>query len=219
MGKQGESRGDTLDSFRPNLTNDELDQYFADPTATGKTLLAGATSRVIYDVNSFYRRGPSAGMRSSHVVREAHLHDPGGKAIRIQVSIQFMDGNGQSIQEKASAEPDPANPGNASHRWRCSGWVALNNKALPVQVFEPFYTSSAALELNAIAGNSTIEVYDALDRKVVTLFPNKSYNKVVWGAWKSESWDANDTVLSSPDKDPDIAPLIKSLPTSRYLPT
>ena len=35
MGKNGENRGDSLDGFRPNLTNEEIDQYFADPSGTG----------------------------------------------------------------------------------------------------------------------------------------------------------------------------------------
>ena len=55
MGKSSENLGDSLDGFVSDLTQDQIDGFFAaaDPHSAAGPLLASASMRIIYDVNRF----------------------------------------------------------------------------------------------------------------------------------------------------------------------
>ncbi len=96
-------------------------------------------------------------------------------------------------------------------RWVCSGWTIFNNKGKPVRKFEPFFTDTTAFERDVRVGVSPILFYDPLQRVVVTLHPNHSYEKVVFDPWRQTTFDVNDTAAPTTDQtgdprtDPDTA--------------
>jgi hypothetical protein len=92
-----------------------------------------------------------------------------------------------------------------SPRWIGSGWIIFDNKGSPVRQYEPFFSASNAFEFAAKDGVSTILFYDPPGRLVARLHPDNSWDKVVFDAWRQETWDGNDTVLiSDPRTDADV---------------
>jgi len=73
-----------------------------------------------------------------------------------------------------------------------------------------------AFEFRRIEGVSPILFYDPLGRTVATLFPDHSWEKVVFDPWKQMAWDRNDTVLIDPLKDPDVAAFFSRLPAAEW---
>jgi hypothetical protein len=117
MGKEGEFVGDTLEGFRPNLTEEEVAAYFLNPKENATALLAGATSRFIYDVDSYQRNGAHSPVCASSIVRETHHHDqlPATsdiiiEEVKTQVSVFYVDGYHREIQVKAEAESSLSTP-------------------------------------------------------------------------------------------------------------
>jgi RHS repeat-associated protein len=156
------------------------------------------------------------------LARETHASAPvpaGG--LKVQVSLAFSDGFGREIQKKIEAEPGPLTPGGPdAPRWVGNGWAVFNNKGLPVKQYEPFFTASSDFEFGRQVGISATMFYDPLGRTVGTLHPNHSYEKILYGAWRQETWDVNDTVLRpDPENDPNIGPFLRRLDPAEYLPT
>ncbi|MEK6281257.1 MAG: SpvB/TcaC N-terminal domain-containing protein [Acidobacteriota bacterium] len=247
MGKPEEipAPGDNLSApFNPDLTQAEIDQFFADPKgAVATALLGGATTRIIYDLTR-YGREPDPQQKSpafaATLARETHAADqvpPGG--LKIQVSLSYSDGLGREVQKKAQAEPGLApardaggeiivgpdgqpqlTPGDVTPRWVGSGWTVFNNKGQPVRQYEPFFTDTHRFEFDARIGVSPILCYDPVGRVVATLHPNHTWEKVVFTPWEQESWDVNDTVLiADPENDADVGEFFSRLPDAAYLPT
>ena len=122
----------------------------------------------------------------------------------IQASFSYIDGFGREIQTKIPAEPeeDSIDP-----RWVGSGWTVFNNKGKPVRKYEPFFADKELghrFEFDNKVGVSPTIFYDPLDRVVVTLHPNKTYEKALFSPWEQFTFDVNDTVMSHPQVDKDI---------------
>lgn len=212
MGKREEHLGDSLDDFRADLDQAEIDRYFADPLGDPGVLLGGASTRVIYDELAFWHTLGNATPRpcaTATLARETHVNDlaPGERS-RIRHHLSFSDGFGRDVQQKAQAEPGP----DGAARWVGSGWTIFNNKGKPVRTFEPFFTATPRFEFAKIAGVSSVLFYDPMDRVVVTLQPDSTYLKTLFGPWHQETWDGNDTVLRHPGEDQDTAGYVR-----RYL--
>ena len=213
--------GDSVDGFESELTQAQMDAFFADPRGTiAADLLGNATTRTIYDETRFLRQGepPCA----ATLTRETHAGDlSDGERTAIQVSLAYSDGFGRIIQTKAQAEPGPVQDGGASvaRRWTTSGWTIFNNKGNPVRQHEPFFSADHAFEFAAIAGVSATLFYDPIGRCVATLHPDHTWEKVVFNPWRQESYDRNDTVLADPAGDSDVGDFIRRLPDGDYLPT
>jgi RHS repeat-associated protein len=159
--------------------------------------------------------------------------------LKIRVTFTYADGFGREIQQKLPAEPgpvplrDPATglivtvdgrpvmtPGDFSPRWAGSGWTVFNNKAQPVRHYEPFFTATHRFEFDVRIGVSPVFHYDPVERVAATLRPDHTFEKVVFNAWRQETWDANDNVLmSDPKADPDVGDFFRRLPDAEYLPT
>jgi len=223
MGKtqepDGQPKGDAIDGVAADVTNGQLAAFFADPLGEAATILATATSRVVYDVDRFLRTGEPA--CAATLARETHVSDLApGQQTRIQVSVTYSDGFGREIQKKASAEPGPIDEGGAvvAPRWVASGWTIFNNKGKPVRQYEPFFTATHDFEFGVQRGVSATRFYDPTGRVVATLHPNQTYDKVRFDPWRQETWDANDTVLLDPLADPDVAAWFARLPASSYSP-
>ncbi|HEV8325327.1 MAG TPA: SpvB/TcaC N-terminal domain-containing protein, partial [Myxococcota bacterium] len=217
-GKSTESLGDTLDGFEPDLDDAALLAYFADPLADPQAVLGGASSRIVYDVFAYQRTRDDAAPRPPVIgtlARETHASDLApGETTRYQHSFSYSDGFEREIQRKVQAEPGPVEPGggDVAPRWVGSGWTVFNNKAKPVRKYEPFFAATHQFEFARQVGVSTVLFYDPPGRVVATLRPDDTWEKVVFDAWRQESWDANDTVrIADPRTDEDAGDYFRRL--------
>jgi RHS repeat-associated protein len=227
--------GDTLSGFVADLTQAELDAFFdaADPHPSAPGLLRDATTRIVYDLERFWRtqqanpKDPTKWQPAcaATIARETHISAPlPPQGLRNQLSFSYSDGFGREIQKKIQAEPGPLVKGGptASPRWVGSGWTILNNKGKPVRQYEPFFSATHDYEFGVTAGVSPVLFYDPAERVIATLHPNQTYEKVVFDAWEQITYDVNDTCAArnqqtgDPRTDPDIggyvAEYFKTLP-------
>lgn len=230
-GKSGETVGDQLAGFDSDPSQVDLDALFdaADPRTTAPGLLGQATTRFVYDVDRFRRT------RAAHpddpaqwrppqgatLARETHVGDLApGEQSRIAVSFNYSDGFGRIVQQKIQAEPGPLSDGGPDLpiRWVGSGWTVFDNKGHPVRKYEPFFTATHGFEFAAVVGVSPILFHDPAGRTVATLHPDHSWEKVAFGAWRQDSWDAGDTLLVDPKNDIDVGDYFRRLPDADYLP-
>jgi RHS repeat-associated protein len=231
MGKVGDGLGDSLAGFDADLSDAQTQAFIdaADPHGLAAGLLKSASTRVVYDVNSFYRSrtlnpDPSTWepMTIATLAREMHVSSPlPPEGLRIHLTFSISDGFGREIQKKVEAEPGPLVDGGwiATPRWVGSGWTVFDNKAQPVRQYEPFFTASHKFEFARAIGVSSVLMYDPPGRVVATMHPNHSYEKAQFDAWQHSSWDTHDTLTLDPSIDPDVKDRFTRLPSADYLPT
>jgi hypothetical protein len=164
MGKVTESVGDSLDGFHADLTQHEIDDFYADPRGPSALALLGkATTRVIYEINKFFS-GSSPTDKiptySAIVSHETHISDlrVGSPGSDLQVALSYSDGFARVIQAKKQAGPGPLKYGGkpVSRRWICSGWTVFNNRCLPFKKYEPFFADTHLFKFDARIGVSPI---------------------------------------------------------------
>jgi len=236
MGKTTENLGDSLAGFDADLTQQQIDDFFAAATLydLGLTALGSATTRIIYDLNRFaYTQASNPTDPSSWepvfaatIARETHSSNlRPGEQPKLQISVSYSDGFGREIQKKIQAEPGPVIPGGppVDPRWVGTGWTIFNNKGKPVRRYEPFFSQLPSrghhFEFGVTVGVSPILCYDGLGRVVATIHPNHTYEKVVFEPWSQQGWDANDDVLTDPLMDVTVVDFFRRLPTADYLPS
>jgi RHS repeat-associated protein len=236
MGKAGDIVGDLPTGFSPELSQAQTDALHdaTDPVTLVAPLLGNATTRIVYDINRFFRTRSAAPTDptqwlpafSAILARETHVSDlaPGAQST-IKISFGYSDGFGREIQQKVQAEPGPViDHGPIVHpRWVGSGWTVFNNKGKAVCQYEPFFSQlpkGHQFEFAPIVGVSSVVCYDPVQRAVLTVHPNHTYEKIVFDPWRQASWDVNDTVLQDlPASDPDVGGFFQRLPLSAYSPT
>jgi RHS repeat-associated protein len=251
-GKINETLGDSLEDFGDfdaDLSLTQLQGFVVSPRQQAAALLKNATSRVVYDLDRFWRCGEPP--FAATLARETHSSEPlPANGLQIQVSFTYSDGFGREMQSKIQAEtgdaptrapnmqlatgdvrPGPLTrdtsgapvSGNVNPRWVGKGRTVYNNKGKPVKQYEPFFSSTHLYEAEpemTDTGVTPILFYDPVERVVATLHPNHTYEKVVFDPWRQESWDVNDTVTQSdPKTDPDVGEFFRRLPNADYLPT
>ena len=235
MGKTTENVGDSLSGFTADLTQAQIDAFYAanDPHTLAGALLENATTRIVYDLMRFVNSRAVAPNDPSQwtpvfaatLARETHVSDLApGQQSKIQISFSYSDGYGREILKKVQAEPGPVVDGGPviDPRWVGSGWTIFNNKGNPVRKYEPFFSQlpkGHQFEFGTQVGVSPIMCYDPVERVVLTLHPNQTYEKVVYEPWQQQTWDVNDTILQDPATDPDAGSFFQLLPTADYLPT
>lgn len=242
--------GDSLTGFEADLNDPDLIQFLTTPVEAGpdpkrsqasaisRSLLAGATTRIVYDLHRF-RESQQANPKdpskwqptvAATIARETHVSEEKGTPSRLQVSFGYSDGFGREIQKKIQAEPGQLDPLDAASavlnpRWVGSGWTIFNNKGKPVRQYEPFFDDTHNFRFAAIHGVSPVLFYDPAERVVATLHPNHTYEKVLFDPWQQTTWDVNDTVLdkdgnsADPKHDPDVGDFFRRLLEAEYLPT
>jgi RHS repeat-associated protein len=218
--------GDTLADFVPDLTPTQLDAFFdADaPHSSAPDLLRGATTRIVYDLERYYRTRRAfpddpaewQPVCAATIGRETHVSSPvPPQGLKVQVGFAYSDGFGREIQKKVQAEPGPVDVNNplaplVNPRWVCSGWTVFNNKGRPVRQYEPFFSAAHDYEFGVMAGVSPVLFYDPVERVIASLHPNHTYAKVVFDPWQQTTYDVNDTCAprnqqtGDPRTDPDI---------------
>jgi RHS repeat-associated protein len=224
-GKANQNLGDLLEGFDADPPLEDLQGFITDPHGQSASLLGKATTRMVYDLDRFWRSGQPP--FASTLARETHFFDPAGAQTNIQVSFSYSDGFGREIQKKIQAEPGDApqrqanvplpkgdiRPGdlvldadgnpilaNTARRWVGSGRTVFNNKGKPVRQYEPFFSATHLYEEEremTNTGVSTVLFYDPVERVVATLHPNQTWEKVVFDPWQQATYDVNDTVLNA----------------------
>ena len=208
--------GDSLIGFVADLTQAQLGAFFdaADPHSQAPALLGDATTRIVLDLDRFRRSQQShpddptqwQPACAATLARETHATEPlPPHGSRIQLSFVYSDGFGREIQKKFRAEPGPLVEGGptTSPRWVGTGWTIFNNKGKPVRQYEPFFSrqkrpdgtqfSSHRFEFGVTAGVSPVLFYDPAQRVIATLYPNHTYEKVLFDPWQQTTYDVNDT--------------------------
>ena len=249
-GKTSETLGDTLDDFGdfdadPALAT--LQDFIAHPADVKASLLKGASSRFVYDLDRYRRCGQPPLVAT--LLREGHVSDAlPPHSLKIQVAFAYSDGFGRELQSNIQAEPGDA-PGRAANlslpsgdvglgaltlsagapvqaaanpRWVGKGRTVYNNKGKPIKQYEPFFSSTPLYEPEpemTDTGVTPILFYDPVERVVATLHPNHTYEKIVFDPWQQTAWDVNDTVTLDPKTDPDAGEFFSRLPDAEYLPT
>jgi RHS repeat-associated protein len=237
------TEGDSLAGCEPDLTESVILDHISNPFTAPETILAHATTRLVYDLFAYERTKAQAAPQSAVVytlARETHSSDPvppGG--LKIRHGFSYSDGFGREIQKKIQAEPGPAprrdingkivigpdgqpnmTPTDINPRWVGNGWTVYNNKGKPVRKYEPFFTDTHFFEFEVCIGVSPVLFYDPAGRLVATLHPDHTWEKVVFDSFKQETWDKSDTLLvSDPKSDPDTGNFFIRLPDSDYLPS
>lgn len=109
MGKEhepdGKPKGDSLDGFIADLTQKQIDNFLnaPDPHVPATDLLGKATTRIIYDLDTFTRNKQPA--FTATLARETHVSDlKEGQQPKVQISFSYSDGFGREIQKKIQAE-------------------------------------------------------------------------------------------------------------------
>jgi RHS repeat-associated protein len=214
MGKPEEMQGDSLVDFVVDLNEAVALDHLTNPLADPHSILARATTRLVYDVFAYQRSRDSPEPQPVVVyilVRETHNSDlDQGQLTKVQHVFSYSDGFGRDIQRKAQAEPEKINGAVGPPRWVGSGWTIFNNKGNPVRQYEPFFAVTHGFEFGVQLGVSSILFYDPIQRVVATLHPNHTYEKLVFNPWQQVTYDANDTAAAhdrqtgDPRTDPDI---------------
>jgi RHS repeat-associated protein len=200
------AEGDSLAGFNADLTQAQLDAFFGAPAphAVAPGLLQDATTRIVYDLDRFLRTrqaNPTDSTKwlppcSATLARESHANGPlPPHGLRIQLTFLYSDGVGRQVQNKIQAEPGPIADGGptVNPRWVGSGWKIFNNKGKPVREYEPFFSATHQFEFGVTVGVSPVLVYDPAERVIAKLYPNHTFDKIVFGAWHRMSYDVNDT--------------------------
>lgn len=155
------------------------------------------TTRTEYNLQNWALNSRPAYVRTS--AREVHYYPAGSDAVPWQQSYTYSDGFGRVVMQKVQAEPGPVPgvTGDVTDRWVGTGRTVFNNKGNPVKQYEPFFSATSDYEDEASVveyGVTPIIHYDALDRVIKTQLPNGTLSRVVFDAWRQESWDPNDNV-------------------------
>ncbi|MEP7304386.1 MAG: SpvB/TcaC N-terminal domain-containing protein [Acidobacteriota bacterium] len=197
---------DDLVGFVADLTQPEIDAFFADPETNGPGLIGRATTRFVYDHTSIPARAALV-MRETHYQEELLSGVPG----RLRYSFEYSDGMGRVAMKKQQVDPGLARQLDASGnlvvvdtspglRWVGNGRTVLNNKGNPVKQYEPYFSATHLYESAAALveiGATPVLYYDPLGRTIRVDLQNGTFRKQVFDVWRSESWDENDTVLQS----------------------
>lgn len=158
-----------------------------------------------YDPDAW--RGSGVPLWALAETRERH----GDAASPMQCVRVHTDGFGRLAMSKNQAAPGLAwtldSHGNAvqtdttpNPRWVGSGRVVRDNKDLPVEKYEPYFSATSDYE-NADAlvkqGVTAVLRYDPLGRVIRMDQPDGTFSRVEFDPWQHVDHDAGDTVLES----------------------
>ena len=231
--ENGNAIGDSFTDFVEDLDNNEIKDLIDNPLSNPIVFLKNATTRVVYDLNRYFKDSLPNVVYT--ITRETHVSEPGGNTTKIQHRFLYSDGVGRAVQSKIKTELRDIDGNISAIRWIGSGTKVYNNKGKQVQEFEPFFSANHEFGIEQ-HGVSPILFYDPLERLVLTLHPNHTYEKVLFDPWKKEIWDLNDNIhpdfrfnpqepdilpdhTFDPVADPHVGYYFQGLPQEDYLPT
>jgi RHS repeat-associated protein len=123
-------------------------------------------------------------------------------------SYTYSDGLGREIQTKVQAEDGLAwvlvygrpEQVDSTDRWVATGRKVYNNKGLVLKQYEPWFSTTSDYEPEdelTQYGVSPELHYDAAGRLIRTDFPDGTYSRIEFDAWKQINFDRNDCVADS----------------------
>ncbi|MEQ1569163.1 MAG: RHS repeat-associated core domain-containing protein [Myxococcota bacterium] len=127
-------------------------------------------------------------------VRERYGED------RWQSSWVYSDGGGAVVQTKVQAAPDA----DGTPRFVGTGRTVHNNKGLPVQQYEPFFSPTSGYEDDdaiVATGVTSIWDYDPVGRNTQVTLPDGHLRRWTYTPWQVSAYDEHDTDPSSPFHD------------------
>ena len=202
-----DTEADSLLNFTPDLTAQQVSDFFNAPVTNAPALLAHATTRFIYDYENYLNN--QSPLRVATITREIHDKDvTTNNPLKLQLAFEYSDGLGRVLMKKVQAEPglyyvsgnaNPVDSGTAL-RWVGTGRTILNNKGKPIKQYEPYFSGTPHYESDSQlvqVGYSPVLYYDAVGRLIRTDMPDGTYSKVEFDAWMQKSYDANDNVSDS----------------------
>jgi len=122
---------------------------------------------------------------------------------RFETTVTHVDGAGQPLVVKHSAEPglawkivdDTAVEVDSPTRWIASGRVIRDIKGEPIKQYEPYFAADDTWDndprIDAHRPSSTL-IRDPMGRVIETRHEDGSFSRVVFTPWEEELWDEND---------------------------
>lgn len=128
-----------------------------------------------------------------------------------QRSRTHSDGFGRVAMTKVQAEPGLAWTSDGAgglvladtapaNRWVGTGRTVYNNKGLPVEQYEPYFSATPDFErADALVKHNVPVVlrYDPVGRTIRTDLPDGTHSRVEFSPWHHRTFDPNDTVADS----------------------
>ena len=112
---------------------------------------------------------------------------------------RYVDGMGRIVQERQTAEPDPASA--TEPRFRVTGWKLYNHKGLVVRAYQPTFSNDAAYQPASTNVASIETIHDPLGRAIRVNHPDETFETADYQVWVHARRDRNDNAgaLSSAD--------------------
>jgi RHS repeat-associated protein len=170
------------------------------PGSTDGDTLADPTSTVAYFEHEWQLNGTPNYVHTR--MRETH----GDPATRWLESRLYSDGFGRELATKTKVRPGRASYVDiadhlasryADPRWVGSGRTLYDNKGNPLRKYEPYFSTTVNHEEEdklRLWGVSPQMRYDPVGRMIETRYPDGTLARVVFDAWRQETWDQNDTI-------------------------
>ncbi|KID97729.1 SpvB domain-containing protein, partial [Metarhizium majus ARSEF 297] len=216
LGNEGDNTGNSLGGFKGEVDQQTLDAFFTTPYGdTARSLLAKASRRTIYDIDSYRRSGVPS--RVAELTRHDHV-GKGTDVSPITVRITYLGGCGVGIQSTLLSSDT------GKTEWDFDGWVINDNKGQPVQKFQPSRASSHAFRPLPPPSDGTVPVTtrlrDPLGKVLGVLYPDHTWSKTRFTPWTKADYDAGNTSnVEDPATDDDVGSYFERLPRSLYYPT
>ncbi|MFC9660068.1 SpvB/TcaC N-terminal domain-containing protein [Nocardia sp. NPDC127606] len=142
------------------------------------------TTRVEYDLTRWANTG------RPNLTRVLARENFGATNTGWRESFAYASGSGAVALMKTQA------PGG----WLATGRTIVNNKGNPVKQYEPYFSPSSEyddFEALATVGVTPLIAYDPLGRVTRVDLPDGTFTTVETSPWRTDTADANDTVLDS----------------------
>ena len=165
---------------------------------------------------------------------EAYVYDFTSQPIQVRIQqrqtrldsstfdvYRYIDGLGQTVQERHTAEPDPASP--STPRYRVTGHQVFNHKGLVVRAYQPTFSGSGDYASASTSVPSITTQYDPLGRPVRVDHPDGTFETTTYHPWVQVARDRNDNaghLTASDARYGDAVPTFRDhldTPTKRYL--
>ncbi len=198
----------------------QQDATFDDVIADPAKYLQGATSYFYYDFFAWKSRKQP--VNAIDITRNIHVQDMAAAAgfsqeLEMPISIAYSNGLGAMLQNKAKTTPGaialqavdsniihPSYGTSAQDRWLVSGRTVYNNKAMPVEQYQSYFSATPYFEDQQqiidqkLVPPPTVTHYDPAGRVIRTDTPKGFFSKTVYTSWETSAYDVNDTLPDSP---------------------
>lgn len=217
----GQIEGKDVGDLSLSEYNIMKDADFDDVIANPQKFLQGATTYFYYDLHAWKDRQQPAS--SVSISRSLHVHqleaeDKNEDDTLMPLSVTYSDGLGNVLQAKSKTSPGNVvlrkedgtivTPSTVDttvlDRWVVSGRTVYNNKGLPVEQYEPYFSATPDFEDQQeivdqkLVPPPTVIHYDPIGRVIRTDSPKGFFSKAIYTPWETKTYDFNDTILDSP---------------------